>query len=1161
MKKKFWTLLAILLLGGAGLSFFLLQKRDLGTRAVMAELNKSVEAGAHMAIKADTVNGNPLAGFTFTNMDLVSEDGTSVAKTPEVKLEMDKIAILKGKFKVKALSFVGGHFDPLKFAGILGHYGQGQGDGWTMPMKINFDDCLFTLNGSSAHIDDLSIKFGDGGLEKGRGHGSFNGLGFDISSTMVRNGDQLKVDNVTFSMPHETTLSFSGTLDRESVNLDGKFSTKDFSFVSTLFPGTRKAHMSGGVDASFSITGTPTNPATYGKVSVSRFSTAGFLFDEGESDWQYGNRVLSFSNMTAKIFGSLVSGKLDIIFQGPLKLNLAMEGKELDVKDWIGPLPWLAFGSGRIDSMDVDLSGSYRRLSGNVSFITSSPTAINDNAFEKLDARIHIKDGKHIRMEGNGIWHGAAVESNGSIDVEKPASRMDITVETKSLDMHQLEKVYPLVDTLGLHGIVAAKATLAGTTQSPEFSGSISSDKVNIKGLTLKDVDFPFHNKGGYTKIEKMKFKWQGSSFKGEVTIKDLTGSSLDGRIGLMSNSMKVFNVLVLKNMSASASFDGNILNVDSLKAALAGGNLNLSGHIDMGNSSTVDIGGKSSGMNASELASQLGISLHARGKADSSFSITGPTDNPEISVTLFSSNLDINGLKIESFKTSLKKRDGKLFIKGMKANLGNSHVMSSGTIDLDEGTGNTLDIRTTVDSMDLSSITEHSFPELSVSGTISADVDIKGKLKSPEFTVTASAGKFSIAGFSFSGLELETLPSEKNSSAIQYMLKTYMGESPLEITGTASLAGDAEPEIDFKGVGKNLDAESFSGKVNGNIKHTVQGTFDLECAGKIRTGKISGKGEIYSPKATVLGYEMNQVNIPFSLGEGRLESKKASAMIYGGTCSMQGFIDPTQKKWGMSLILPGADLSQLSLDFGTLRLANAGKADLQMNLSGVLGKIYLLSGTGTLSVQDGMVGGFDALKSLTKDGILKYRNLNACFNLDGGNVYFLPGSRVSAYSNDNVYKYLSFSGALGGPNTNMNLKCSGRISIKVLSALQGVMQAIVKSSNGEDRSVLLQDFLSGFMGSYSGSDFRNISFELAGTWNKPVLYSLKVESQETAASAIPYDDDDDDSVQKDIKFKVTFPTGEGTSSSSSAGAQFKQQVMENILKQIFIEEDDDKND
>jgi translocation and assembly module TamB len=921
--------------------------------------------------------------------------------------------------------------------------------------------------------------------------------------------------------------------------------------------------MSGGISTDLKINGPFSAPCISGTMEAENFSVARFDFNQGTSPWQFNNRTLSFSSIAAEVFGSPVKGELDITFTGgPLDSRLKLQGENLDVEKWHTPLSWLTFASGKVDRAEVDLQGPFRKLTGKVTLTTSNGATVADHPFSELSTDLEIRNGVDISIDGKGTWHKAHIKANGTVKVGKPRSSMNITFTTRDLDIHQLNESYPVVGQIGLQGKLAGKAVLKGKTNELALSGSFGSDKARLQENLVTDLQFSFRHQGKTTNVSDLKMKWKGNSLSGKGTVNDLTGSSPSGTVSFTCPSIRIFKTLNLKNIKSSGSFEKDTLVIRSFTSGLAGGKLDLKGqvHFNKGQEPSLDLKGSSKGMEAGQLASQLGVPLSIKGNIDSQFSVLGTPSDPEVGTELTSSELDIRGFALKKAKASIKARDEKLFIKGLKGDLSGSPLRCSGTINLEKGDKDTLDVRTTIESLDLFSFTGKAFPDLPISGVVSTDISITGPLKSPEMVINAGAETFNIAGLSFNDLELEMIPGETEKDPLQYLLRAYLGSSPLELTGTARLGERSGPEITFQSSGKGLNADSLTEKVNGTLKHTFKGNFDLICSGKIDKSGIRGKGQLDSDSMVIQGYTMEKVKIPFSFEGDRLLAKQGSASIYGGKASMEGELDLKDAKWHMNFSLMDSDLARFSREFRQFDLESTGKADLTLDLKGVLGKIYLMSGTGSLELREGTVGGFEALKSLAKDGILRYRALNSCFNLDGGNIYLLPGSRVSAYPDDKVYKYLSFSGALGGPQTKMDLICSGQINTQALNALQGVIRGIVRSGNEGDSNLLLEDFISGLVGGYSGPDFRVISFELAGTWSKPGLYSLEVDSSLKTASSLPSDNTQGDAYQKEIKFEVSIPTGEGTDNSTSAGDQFKKQVMENLLKQIFIDEDDINN-
>ncbi|MGD9822213.1 MAG: hypothetical protein AB7U27_11710, partial [Aminobacteriaceae bacterium] len=266
---------------------------------------------------------------------------------------------------------------------------------------------------------------------------------------------------------------------------------------------------------------------------------------------------------------------------------------------------------------------------------------------------------------------------------------------------------------------------------------------------------------------------------------------------------------------------------------------------------------------------------------------------------------------------------------------------------------------------------------------------------------------------------------------------------------------------------------------------------------------------------------------------------------------------DPATMRWEGNLTVKGMDLGSATERILDGRGSVTGKADLTARGSGTGGMVGMVFGSGQLAAKDGTVSGFDALKSVSHSGVVKFSSVLASFNLDGRNIFLLPGSRVSAPVGDNVYRYFSASGSLGWNDSPLDLKCVGDINVRALNAFLGALQGIIAvDGNPLTDPAFLQRFLSGLLGGMSVRDFRETSFNIRGTWDSPVLTDLKVTSAAAPASIPSPNGSGKNETQ--IKITVEIPTGEGKNTSTSTEDQVKKQLLENIMKQIIRPGTDD---
>jgi translocation and assembly module TamB len=188
----------------------------------------------------------------------------------------------------------------------------------------------------------------------------------------------------------------------------------------------------------------------------------------------------------------------------------------------------------------------------------------------------------------------------------------------------------------------------------------------------------------------------------------------------------------------------------------------------------------------------------------------------------------------------------------------------------------------------------------------------------------------------------------------------------------------------------------------------------------------------------------------------------------------------------------------------------------------------------------------------VSDSGEIRFNSILASFNLDGRNIFLMPGSRVSAPVGDKIYRYFSASGSLGWNDSPLDLKCMGDINVRALNAFLGALQGILAvDGNPLTDPAFLQNFLSGLLGGMSVKDFRETSFNVKGTWDSPLLTDIKVTSNTPAAS---FSRPNGSSGKDETKIKITLeiPTGEGKDTSPSTEDQMKKQLLENIMKQII---------
>jgi translocation and assembly module TamB len=109
-------------------------------------------------------------------------------------------------------------------------------------------------------------------------------------------------------------------------------------------------------------------------------------------------------------------------------------------------------------------------------------------------------------------------------------------------------------------------------------------------------------------------------------------------------------------------------------------------------------------------------------------------------------------------------------------------------------------------------------------------------------------------------------------------------------------------------------------------------------------------------------------------------------------------------------------------------------------------------------------------------------------------------------------------------------------------SALEGLL-----GSESLDPQRMLENMLGGFLGGISKKDFRDVSFEIDGSWEKPVITNFKVAVPEKRVDPIP-SAGDPETKGDERKLEIEIPTGGATGDGDSVGDQIRQQILEQIF-------------
>ena len=465
------------------------------------------------------------------------------------------------------------------------------------------------------------------------------------------------------------------------------------------------------------------------------------------------------------------------------------------------------------------------------------------------------------------------------------------------------------------------------------------------------------------------------------------------------------------------------------------------------------------------------------------------------------------------------------------------------------------VSLNATATKIDLRTLNTAAGLDLPLFGTVVAELSVSGHTDAPAFSLSLTAPELRAYGLNLTGFNAQIRPSpaRRTDPGIALLLKASLGDHPLQLFGKLTPGKDAtrltlrseRTPVDLAGLSEAL-AVDRTGLMSGKVSFSMDAT--------LRGGSISGTGRVGSERATFSGFEIRDFSFPFAISDDSVTVTKGTASLYGGAAKVTGSYRLDQGTWTCAIAAVSMDLEQITRPLLAAPAKITGSADLTMKTSGTSGRFLFVFGDGTFTARNGVISGFPALKKLSDAGTLRFNSLLSNFNVDGKQLYLLPGSRASAHPGDNVYRYFGVNGTVGlGATDRFDLKCSGEINLRALNTVLGALQGLLSIDGTLASATFLQNFLTGLVGGLSTKDFRETSFSLKGTWAKPEMSDFKVAQPAKRGPDIPWTTSTKgkNGNGREFTIRIDIPTGPGADSTPDAKDQVKKQILENIMKSI----------
>jgi len=1175
LQGKFIKILAVLIcilvlyFGFAAMELWR-QRGDLGASFVAQQFQNAVKASTGADLLFASFSGNPFTGFVAKDVKFKLDDRTlDLAEFISIRFSLK--SLITGKPSIGNITVSSAKVATDDFVKLLDLFSAND----EAKRKITVDEVALNdvqiFGKRRIHIESAHLKLKSSPMAFDL-RGKVDLLGLYAKGNLLITDGHAYLRDCIIQTGHGGRLSLEGEI-APSFELEGNLRNVSTDEIVAILPKFASAKPKGNISGRVKFTSNEGRLKVEGHFDVPLGEIVGIPINDASFFLVYADKVLDVKVLQDRSFDSDLAGKIVVRFN-PTRLMLQLNSKEASIESWKKRFNWLSSLNGVVKDVTLSLEGPPKELSGKVAFKSSSLKAL-DYTLSNAEVMAEISSNA-IGFKGKGIWQDMPIKLQGTTS-KGDSLELNALIEAKDVDANKLKSFVKLDEAIELQGRLDVSLKLQGKPDRHDISGTVQSGNLKINGTELKDLKADFESKKDRSLvISSLRAKVYDALLNGKGSISltsseaviDISGAlaNLDaGRIidegeprisgnltakwqvlkkgGAMFVSahveapvLKVGDLLALSDLSADLKSADDGFDISG-QGSMLSGKVDFSGRMRRINKiPSVDISGRFDDVRLSSKRFPL------EGSLNGPFHITGQRGKFTLSSSFASDKVEMKGIPLKGLKGQIEVDGSHMVVKSLSFGLYDGQVELAGTMQKDS-----LDLEGNFNAVNLAHLPLP--PEWFSQGMTAGTVSIKGSLDHPQIAAKGIIREAAIDGFSFERVNFSAKSDLTNFEVEEIEAYDQGGVLRARLRGLFR----PRPSFEFEIHGDNIPADLLACAFSYNLKGSFKGMTHLHLSGSYDDG-LKLHGEVKAGKLSLLGIDLEDLNVPIRLSNDACQIDTLKANISGGTLQMR--VNAKRSKplrWEAAISAKNIPLEPLVCGILGNSFAAKGNATISLDLKGEGTRLVNVSGLGKMEITDGQIAGLretnnKVLKDLGLDSF-KFQRFSLDFNVNGPSFYILPGSMITSMPNDSLYRYISFDGVIttGG---KIDLYCLGNINVKALNALTQALKRVATLENPSEQRVA-QNLLEGFIGGYSAKDFKDISLRVNGTWPSLTLAQLRVDEPLTSKNSSPrFVDDDED--EKSIRLFFTFPTGKGKSPNYDFGDQFISQLLQGLLGQLF---------
>jgi translocation and assembly module TamB len=1102
---------------------------DYGTGLVRDMVSKTVQENLDSQVTKGSVSGNPIKGYTLSDI-AIATDGEEVLSAERITAKVSILAFLTGGAPVSMVEIEGFKSDVDKINRLIPKIKPGEGEGELPLQKVRITDSTFGSQWATLQIRNVLLAFSDDVIK--------TDLDLVVDDLPVKGELDVSMDKEALAVRKmdikigDGSLSGSGGILPE-LSMEVKAANLNIPQLIDFWPKADPALYKGTVSTEFTVKGSWQDPDISGNVDYLGQFLAGIPIERAVARWRYHSYRLDVAGLDMRLFGFPLAGSLAFVFDpaAPPRMLVDLKGAAADLEALAKVSKKLEGLSGTLDKFSVHLEGDVQKPQGQISFAAGKlgykGYAVTDTS---IDAR--IKDG-NIAITGKSVFEGAPLAFGGNVSnfMTKPAANISGTL--RSLSLGKMGTLVPAIKEMKASGNVNSDYKLTGGFPDLVVAGKVWSDKLSAMDYTLTNVStfFDYNMKADTLSFSDLKAGFNQAALSGKGKISSLATDKRSGDIQIQAGNLDSAFFAAFYPPISEYKLKGRMTVEAHVRGALANPAMTVS--LSSPSLSVMDSVGFTNLRAGTEIA---GITAGIPAELD---------------LEIAADAASVAGVVLQSPKVGINKKDKVIAIKEGKAVMGGGNLSASGTVTMAEPTEKTsLDIAVKASNVNLEKITQKGGKPLPASGIVTSDAKVSGTLENPKIAVEASAPFVAAAGMTVDNVKARIAGNMEKLSIEE--LSGKVGEGSITVTGNLKPVPFA---ADLAVNGQNLDIKQLTSRFEKLKPFNITGVMDLVFNGHFEKGKNSGNGKATSPSVRFMGINFTNIVLPVELVDDKLVSSNGTASLYGGKVKNKGSLNLANLSFNDEAEISGTDVDALMKDAFALKGNITAKADLTARVSGSFGADGIkYSGKGLLKTGQGSVTGFKIVDLITAvHGVkgLRFASAFAPFNLETGRLILNKDTLIKAPEGDPLYRHFSANGTVG-PEDNLNLNCSGKVNVKVVNAvLGGAAGGAAGLTMTQGIAGILEGALKGSQAGMQEDDFRDISFTLKGTFDKPGISNLKVSAPEKQVTTTQPAEQE---LTPTEKLKEQLPVKQETAPTQEKPQEenIEEKIKQEIFKKIF---------